>query len=598
MPDQQGTTSGATDVPGLSRSLAEVGEQTRRLLMEWLSVNGGDARQASLMDPLGVASSFLELAASMSSHPTRMVRAQQSLWQDFMALWQNTALRMMGGSVGPMVRPNERDFRFRDLAWEDSHVFSYILQSYLLTSRWLLRTFHDLDGLDAHTRETVDFYTRQFINALSPSNFAATNPEVIRATIATGGENLLNGLRHLLTDLTSVGFNAVVTTTRAFLPGETVAATPGKVIYRNAVMEVIQYAPRTATVTRAPLLFVPPWSNKYYLVDLGDDLSWVRWATGRGHTVFAISWANPDEHLEDVGFEDYVLHGPVAALDAIHKATGETGINTVGYCLGGTLLAAAIAYLAARGDTRVGSATFLATMLDYAEPGPLGGYIDQAAIDWLADMRNGIGHADATSLSTMVSLLKENDLIWSFVVNNYLLGHDTFPADLLRWNADTTRMPPALHCFYLDTLFRKNQLIEPGGITIRGEPVDLRCITVPAYFVAAREDHIAPWQSVFKGARQWPTPARFTLAASGHVTGIVNPPAANRYCHWTSARHLPSQPEHWLAGAAQRPGSWWPHWDAWIKRLGKHPRVPARQPGAGGLDILDDAPGTYLRATA
>jgi polyhydroxyalkanoate synthase len=600
MSDQQGTSSSkglpASDAATLSRSVAEIGERTHRLLVDWLTTNGYTVAESAITDPMGFASSFLELATSMIAAPGRILRAQRSLWGDFMALWQSSALRMMGWPTAPIALPDAGDRRFADSAWEDSDVFSYILQSYLLTSRWLQRHFREVEGLDPQTRERVEFYTQQFVNALSPSNFAFSNPEVIRATIESCGENLVSGLRNLLVDLTST--YGPLARSRAgdepFEVGVTIAATPGKIVYRNELMELIQYAPTTETVLSRPLLFVPAWINKYYLVDLREHDSWVRWVVDQGHTVFVVSWVNPDNGLAEKSFDDYVLQGPVAALDAITRATGARQVNVVGYCIGGTLLAATLALLARRRDTRVHSASFLVTLLDFSEPGDLGAYIDEATLTLLEDVMSEFGFADTRQLASTFNLLRENDLIWSFVVNNYLLGRDPFPFDLLYWNSDTTRMPRELHRFHLQYFFQRNQLIEPGGIHIDGEPIDLRDVRVPCYFLAAREDHIAPWQSIYKGMQVFRGSTRFTLTTSGHVTGVINPPSAGKHMYWTTRGRLPTDPEYWLAVALRRHGSWWPHWDAWIKRRSGADRVPARQPG-DGLEILADAPGTYVR---
>ncbi|MCW5699045.1 MAG: class I poly(R)-hydroxyalkanoic acid synthase [Rhodospirillales bacterium] len=598
MADQQGTTSHVTDDMDISRSIADVGERTRRMLIDWLTVNDELVSRSSLADPVGIASSFLELTAKMMIDPAQIVRAQQSLWNSFMDLWQNTALRLLGNSTQPVAQPDYDDRRFHDTSWKENDVFNYILQSYLLSSRWLRQTLHDVDSLDPRSLEIIDFYTRQFVNALSPSNFAVTNPEVVRATIESGGENLLNGLKNLLSDLTAIGFGTVPVTPYSLVPGENVATTPGKVVYRNDLMELIQYAPSTDTVVRQPLLFVPPWIHKYYLLDLDAGDSWVRWAVERGHTVFMISWVNPGKGEAHCGIEDYVLRGPIAALDAIRRSTGEEHVNTIGYCTGGTLLATALAYLAARGDDRVGSATFLATVLDYSEHGSLGSYINQATSTLFEEMMAEFGRVDTRLLATIVSMLSEHDLVWSFVVDHYLLGNDSFPYDLFRWNVDATRVPEALHRFYLRNVFEKNLLIAPGEIKIAGTGIDLRRVRVPAYFLAAREDHIAPWRSVFKGAQSWGGPTRFTLTGSGHIAGLINPPSADKYHHWTTRGRPSDHPEQWLAAADRRNGSWWPHWDRWVKRTSKNQKVSARTLDTGNQAVLGDAPGTYVRMTA
>jgi polyhydroxyalkanoate synthase len=580
------------DLLSLPLSFADIADRSRRLLLEWLARNGFAVGQSAIADPLNIASSFLDLTAKMMANPAKLMRAQMSLWQDYLELWQSTTQRLLGYD-GPAVAESDGDRRFGDDIWEENNIFNYVKQSYLLTSRWIEQTVRDVDGMDARTRDTVQFYTRQFVGALSPTNFALTNPEVIRATIETRGENLLAGLRNLLQDLErvqdmlwSAGGDG-----RPFEIARTIAITPGKVVFRSPLMEVIQYQPTTRTVYRRPLLFVPAWINKYYLFDLGPDNSLVRWAVDQGHTVFMISWANPAGALSGKTFEDYVLEGPVKALDVIRRATGEDEVDAVGYCLGGTLLAATLAYLASRGDSGIRSGTFVTTMLDFSQPGELGAFVDEAAIACLPAGGSG---DDSAAAAAMFNLLRENDLVWSFVVNNYLLGRDPFPYDLLYWNADAMRMPLALHGYYLRTFYQQNKLIEPGGISIGGEAIDLRRIQVPTYVLATREDHLAPWKSAYRATQIFGGPSRFTLAASGHVAGVVNPPSARRYCHWTNTR-LPPNPEAWLASGLQTEGSWWPDWQAWLVRQpGAGERVPARRPGAGRLPALAEAPGAYV----
>ncbi len=594
MADQQGAKGPRPEAAALSRSMAEIGERTQQLLTEWLTRRGPLA-PSTVTEPLDIAGSFVELAARMMSSPGRILEAQRSLWGDFMALWQSTALRMLGQETTPIVQPSIGDVRFHDRLWEDSDVFSYIMQSYLLTARWLEQTVRDVEDLSPKTRDKVETYTHQFINALSPTNFAFTNPEVIRATIESGGENLINGLANLLADLERWQSTAARTASSqgGARVGKRFATTRGKVIYRNALMELIQYEPRTPKVLKRPLLFVPAWINRYYLFDLRPNNSWVRWALERGHTVFMISWVNPDDRLAEMSFADYVLEGPVAALDVIGEATGEEAVNAVGFCIGGTLLVAALGYLADIGDRRIASATLLAAMIDFSEPGQLSTTIDEATLSYLQDMIAEYGYIDAREMASTFRKLREGDLIWSFVVNNYLLGKDPFPYDLLRWNADPTRMPHAAHTSYILDICRKNQLVEPGGVTIAGKAVDVHEIDVPAYVLAAREDLIAPWRSVYRGTQILSGPVRFALTASGHVSGVVNPPSARKYLYWCAEEQPPKDPERWLAHALEHRGSWWTHWDSWIKDVSGQERVPAREPGGGRVKPLAEAPGTY-----
>jgi polyhydroxyalkanoate synthase len=573
-------------------SIADVAERSRRLLIDWLARNGYAVTSTALTDPMDLCGTFLEFTAKMMTRPQSVVSAQVSLWQCYLDLWLNATSRLLGQPPPSAIAAPENDPRFADAAWEEHIIFSYIKQSYLLTSRWLLRTVHDVGGLTPPTRQKVDHYTRQFVNALSPTNFALTNPEVVRAAIETRGENLLAGLNNLLHDLETWSIASLGSGAAGFAVGTTIATAPGKVVYRNELIELIQYAPTSERVLRPPLLVVPSWINKYYLFDLRDETSWVKWAVGRGHTVFMISWVNPDQSLADASFEDYVLKGPVAAIEAIGRATGER-VNAIGHSSGGTLLATALAWLAARGEDRVLTATLLAAMLDFSQPGELGISIDEASIAWLEEQATGRGYVDSAEMSMLVNMLRENDLVWSFVVDTYLLGRDRFPFDLCYWNSDTTRTPPSVQSFCLRNFYQNNRLIEPGGIRIAGVPIDLRRIGIPTYFLATREDHIAPWKATYAGVRLLGGDNRFTLAQSGHVGGVVCPPAGNGRFYWVNAKCL-ANPDEWLACAQRERGSWWPHWHAWVTSVTGIDTVPARIPGTGGLPALAEAPGTYV----
>jgi polyhydroxyalkanoate synthase len=595
MRDQQGNSLKVPDPVQFTKSMAEIAEKSQRIVTEFL------ARQPvqdgiGMSDPLNIASAFLELTARLMGDPRKLLQAQVSLWQDYMTLWQNTTRRILGAGAEPTVEPAAGDRRFIDAAWDENTLFDFIKQSYLLTARWIQATVRDVDGLDEKTAKKVDFYTRQFVDAMAPSNFAVTNPEVLRATLESGGENLVNGLHNLLDDLErgKGKLHIKMTDFEAFDLGHNIAVTPGKVVFQNELMQLIQYAPTTETVLRRPLLIVPPWINKFYILDLREKNSFIKWAVSQGLTVFCISWVNPDERLADKRFENYLLEGPLAALDAVAQATGEREVNAVGYCLGGTLLGCALAYLAAQGDDRVHSATYLATMLDFLEAGELGVFIDEEQLTALEERMNRTGYLDGSAMATTFNMLRANDLIWSFVVNNYLLGKDPFPFDLLYWNSDSTRMPAEMHSFYLRTMYQENLLAQPGGITLAGVPIDLGKVKVPSFILSTREDHIAPWKSAYAGTQLLGGPVRFCLTASGHIAGVVNHPDGKKYSHWTNNRKPPKNPEAWLRGAEERPGSWWPEWRKWLDRYGGG-QVPAREPGAGKLQPIEDAPGAYVR---
>jgi polyhydroxyalkanoate synthase len=535
------------------------------------------------------------MTARMMADPAKLLQSQLNLWQAHMDLWQSATRRMLGEDTAPAATPAADDRRFKDAAWQENQLFDFIKQSYLLTARWMQQTVRNVDGLDDKTSKKVDFYTRQFVDAMAPSNFVLTNPEVLRTTVESGGENLLKGLEHLLEDLErgKGKLSIKMTDLEAFRIGENIALTPGKVIYQNDLMQLLQYEPTTPKVYRRPLLIMPPWINKYYILDLREKNSFIRWAVAQGFTVFVISWVNPDEKLAAKTFEDYMFEGPLAALDAIEQATGEPDANVIGYCLGGTLLAATLAYMAAKNDKRVASATFFTTLVDFKEPGELGVFIDEEQLASLESRMSEKGYLEGSAMASTFNMLRANDLIWSFVVNNYLLGKDPFPFDLLYWNSDSTRMPAAMHSFYLRRMYQENKLVEAGGITLKGVPLDLRRIKTPTYILSTREDHIAPWIATYSATQLYRGQVHFVLAASGHVAGVVNPPDANKYGYWTNDE-LPADAQAWLAGAKQSPGSWWVDWAAWAA---KHsgPKVPARKPGDGKLKPIEDAPGSYVK---
>jgi polyhydroxyalkanoate synthase subunit PhaC len=502
----------------------------------------------------------------------------------------------MGVEAEPVIDAPSTDRRFKDDAWRDNEVFDFIKQSYLLSARFVQDVVKHVDGLDPKTAQKVDFYARQFTDAMSPSNFLLTNPEVLRKTAETGGENLLKGLNNLLADLErgKGQLHIKMVDLDAFKVGENIGVSPGKVVYQNELMQLIQYAPLTETVQKRPLLIGPPWINKFYILDLRPKNSFVRWAVSQGHTVFVISWVNPDERLAEKSFEDYMLEGYLAALDAIEAATGEREVNAIGYCLGGTLLGSTLAYMATKGDDRIKSATFFVTMLDFAEAGELGVFIDEEQLRVLEDRMNKRGYLEGSEMSTTFNLLRANDLIWSFVVNNYLLGNEPFPFDLLYWNSDSTRMPAKMHSFYLRNMYQENLLAKQGGITLNGVPIDLRRIKTPSYFLSTREDHIAPWKSTYRGTQLLDGRKRFVLAASGHIAGVVNPPEGGKYSHWVN-NTVPPDPEAWFQGATEIAGSWWPDWQRWVTSLHKD-QVPARVPGEGKLKPIEEAPGSYVKA--
>ncbi len=585
------------DTATLGRSMADIAERSQRIVAEWLERQPHDGPPTA--DPLNIGSAFLEMTGRLMANPARVVEAQIGFWQDYMTLWQNTTRRMMGlQAEPPVIEADPRDKRFRDEAWQHHDVFDFIKQSYLLSARYVHDVVRQVEGLDPKTARKVDFYARQFVDAMSPSNFLLTNPEVLRRTAETGGENLLRGLNNLLADLERGRGRLQVRMTDpdAFKLGENIAISPGKVVFQNRVMQLIQYAPSTETVLKRPLLILPPWINKFYILDLRPKNSFVRYAVGQGHTVFMVSWVNPDETLAGLSFADYMREGVFAALDAIERATGERDVNAIGYCLGGTLLATTLAWMARKKDQRIRSATFFVSMLDFAEAGELGVFIDEEQLNALEERMKAKGYLEGSDMAGTFNMLRANDLIWSFVVNNYLLGNEPFPFDLLYWNSDSTRMPANMQSFYLRHMYQQNELAQPDAIEIDGVKIDLSQIKVPAYFLSTREDHIAPWRSTYRGVQLLGGENRFVLAASGHIAGVVNPPDGGKYNHWINEK-LPATPQAWLEGANETAGSWWPDWNRWVAAHAPE-RVPARQPGSGKLTPTEDAPGSYVRVQA
>jgi polyhydroxyalkanoate synthase len=584
----------------LAGRLTEFAERSQHIMQEFWR-NQAEAMGESgysVPDPNVVGRAFFELGTRLFADPGRLVEAQLRLWRDQAELWQNTLQRMHGTASEPLVEPDRGDRRFKDEAWSEDLLFDHIKQSYLLSARWLRALVQDVPGLDPKDQEKVDFYTRQFISAVAPSNFILTNPTVLRKAKETGGQNLLDGLERLLTDLERGKGRLQISMAdeTAFEVGKNVATSPGKVVYQNELMQLIQYAPSTAQVYQRPFLIVPPWINKFYILDLQPRNSFIKWCVDQGHTTFVVSWVNPRADLAHKDFEDYMLEGPLAALDAIEQATGASEANILGFCIGGILTAGALAYLAAKGDQRIKSATFLASLFDFKDVGEVAVFIDE---EQLAQMQKHIadkGYLEGHHMADMFNMMRENDLIWSFVVNNYLLGREPPPFDLLYWNSDATRLPATMLLFYLRKVYQQNLLMRPGGLSLAGVPIDLSRVRTPTYIVATREDHIAPWRSCYPGTQVFAGPRRFVLGASGHIAGIVNPPAANKYAYWTNAK-LPKDQDAWLEGATQHPGSWWSDWGPWLARHGGR-KVPARQPGDGKLEPIEDAPGSYVKVRA
>jgi polyhydroxyalkanoate synthase subunit PhaC len=586
--------------PAAAGQFADFCERSQRIATAFWQRQMDEAigHQFAITDPQAVGRAFMDFQTRLMADPARLVEAQMQLFQSNMELWQRTLQRMMGEDAPPVAEPEKGDRRFKDEAWSEDLVFDYIKQSYLLSSRWLRGLVKDTEDLDPRTQEKVEFYTRQFISAISPSNFVLTNPAVLRRARETSGQNLVDGLKHLLDDLErgKGKLKVSMVDTEAFEVGRNVATSPGKVVFQNELMQLIQYAPSTSEVHKRPLLIVPPWINKFYVLDLQPRNSFIKWSVDQGHTVFVISWVNPRKELAHKDFHDYMLEGPLAALDAIEKATGEHEVNILGFCIGGILTASTLAYCAAKGDERIKAATFLASLFDFKQAGEVAVFIDD---DQLAQLEKHVrekGYLEGQHMADMFNMMRENDLIWSFVVNNYLMGREPPPFDLLYWNSDATRLPAAMLLFYLRQVYHQNLLMQPGGLELAGTPVDLTKVRTPTYIVATKEDHIAPWRSCYPGTQAFSGQKKFVLGASGHIAGIVNPPGAKKYGFWTNQR-LPADPDTWFEGAKFQEGSWWPDWAEWLaRRAGR--KVPARQPGEGGLEAIEDAPGSYVKVRA
>jgi polyhydroxyalkanoate synthase subunit PhaC len=600
MPDQsQSKPAGANGTDGLTADeVAALAERSRKVMADFMAKQAEDAKNP---DPLNIAGAFGQMMTSLMQNPAKLWEMQQAYWADAMKLWTATAQRFWGQAAEPVISPPAEDRRFKDKDWSENATFDFIKQSYLLTAKYMQNAVKAAEGLDDKAQKKVEFYTKQFVDAMAPTNFAATNPEVVRATIESKGDNLVRGLKNLLTDIErgKGRLSIRMTDETAFEVGKNVAVTPGKVVYENDLIQLLQYDPTTPTVAKRPLLIIPPWINKFYILDLREKNSFIRWATTQGQTVFVISWVNPDERLAAKTFEDYMTEGPLAALDAIEAATGEREANVIGYCLGGTLLAATLAYMAAIGDERFASATFFTALTDFKEAGDLGIFIDEEQLKNLEGRMAKKGYLEGADMATTFNMLRANDLIWSFVVNNYLLGKDPFPFDLLYWNSDATRMPMAMHTFYLRRMYHENKLVVPGGITLKGVPIDLGKVKIPVYILSTKEDHIAPWKATYAATQLYGGPVRFTLSGSGHIAGVVNPAGSDKYGFWTldGKKRNPASPDEWFAQATQHPGSWWPDWGAWIaKQAGGE--VPARKPGDGKLKPIEDAPGRYVKVKA
>ena len=592
---QEPVKVGPVEIEAFAKNLARMVEEGGKALAAYVRPRE-EAQKAHLSDEVtDVVKTLGQVAQYWLAEPNRALELQTSLGKAYLDLWESAVKRMTGMEAKPVVQPDPKDRRFTDPEWSSNQFFDFLKQAYLISSNWADHLVENAKELDPHTRQKAEFYVKQIANAIAPSNFVLTNPELLRETLGSNGENLVRGMHMLAEDIEAGGGDLKIRQSSAeqFEVGRNLAVTPGKVIYQNELMQLIQYEASTPTVLKRPLLIVPPWINKFYVLDLTPEKSFIKWAVDQGNTVFVISWVNPDARLKEKSFEDYMREGTLTALDVIKKATGENKVNAIGYCVGGTLLAITLAYMAAKGDQRIASATFFAAQVDFTHAGDLKVFVDEDQLAAVERRMNARGYLEGKKMANAFNLLRSNDLIWPYVINNYLRGKAPFPFDLLYWNSDATRMPAANHSFYLRNCYLNNQLAK-GEMQIGDVRLDLKKVKVPIYNLATKEDHIAPAKSVFLGSRYFGGPVKYVLSGSGHIAGVVNPVSKGKYQYWTGAAPDEGELETWLAYAEEHPGSWWPDWMEWIKQQDAR-QVKARKPGGGKLTPIEDAPGSYVK---
>jgi polyhydroxyalkanoate synthase len=588
-------------LPAGAPSPADLAEAWSKVIANALHLAGTAAKRAAdpaapkAFDATAPARAFGEFAAHLWSNPAELLKAQQKAAADWMSLWTGAGARAAGANPEPAIAPERGDRRFNDPAWSDEPVFDYLKQAYLLTAKRALELVDEAEGLDEGTRTRARFFTDQYLNAISPANFAFTNPEAIRRAIDSGGISLLSGLANLLADAAGDDGLPRRRASEEFELGVTLAATPGSIVFQNELMQLIQYAPATDEVYRRPLLYIPPLVNKYYLLDLQPKSSLIRWLVEQGHSVFVVSWVNPGPELADKDIADYIKLGPIAALDAIERATGEREADMFGFCMGGTLVAMALAYLAAKGEgDRAASATTIGSMFDYSRLGQWATFSEPEQLRAMERHLLHKGFMAAQDLQALFSAVRANDLIWSSVVNHYLLDREAPPSDILYWFADGAHIPRAFLLSWARDILRDNRLKDPGGVLLDGVPLELKAIETPLLAISLKDDHVSAWEATYDSARLFGGPVSFLLGGSGHNAGVINPPSANKHGYWIND-DMPERAEAWFEGAEKREGSWWPHWQAWLSKDGKAEKVQARQPGDGDLDVIESAPGSYVR---
>jgi polyhydroxyalkanoate synthase subunit PhaC len=589
----------AFNAEAFAMNIAKAMETSGQALAAYLKPrDNGDAKDKPPNEIGEVIKTFSTVAEYWLSDQNRASDLQTRMGKAYLDLWGSAARRMAGEETKPAIEPSPRDKRFKDPEWRSNQFFDFVLQLYLLTTQWAQELVKNAEGVDPHTRKKAEFYVQQITNAIAPSNFVFTNPEVLRETLASNGGNLVRGMKMLAEDI-EAGHGTLrirQSDPSNLVVGVNMATTPGKVIYQNELMQLIQYTPTTETVLRTPLLIVPPWINKFYILDLKPEKSYIKWCVDQGITVFVISWVNPDKELGKKTFDDYMKGGPLTAMDVIEKVTGEMKVHTAGYCVGGTLLASTLAWLAEKRRQRVTSATFFAAQVDFTHAGDLLVFVDEDQISALERDMQASGVLDGGKMAMAFNMLRSNDLIWSYVISNYLKGQPPSSFDLLHWNSDATRMPAANHSFYLRSCYLENRL-STGSMVLDNTLLDLSKVKVPVYNLATREDHIAPAESVLYGSQFFGGPVKYVLSGSGHIAGVVNPPAGGKYQYWTNDNIKDIKLADWIKGATEHKGSWWPDWLQWLDGLDAE-RVPARAVGSEAMPPIEDAPGSYVRVRA
>ncbi|TCL74060.1 class I poly(R)-hydroxyalkanoic acid synthase [Rhizobium sp. BK251] len=586
------------DPEAMAMNFARALESLGKAASAWIAPRERGEVTDTIADPVtDMVKTLSKVTEYWLSDPRRTLEAQTQLLSSYFGIWMQTVQRMGGDNSIPTTEEPKSDKRFADEEWRKNPFFDFLRQAYMVTTGWIEKLVAETDGLDEHTKHKASFYVKQITAALSPANFIATNPQLYRETVAANGENLVRGMKMLAEDIVAGGGGLRLRQTdmTKFAIGKNMALTPGKVIAQDEICQIIQYDATTETVLKRPLLICPPWINKFYILDLNPQKSFIKWCVDQGHTVFVISWVNPDARHAAKDWTAYAREGIGFALDTIEKATGEKEVNAIGYCVGGTLLAATLALHAKEKDRRIRTATLFTTQVDFTYAGDLKVFVDEDQLDALEKQMNVSGYLDGSKMAIAFNMLRASELIWPYFVNNYLKGQEPLPFDLLYWNSDSTRMAAANHSFYLRNCYLKNTLSQ-GKMELDGKTISLKDVKIPIYNLATREDHIAPAKSVFLGSGLFGGPVDLVVTGSGHIAGVVNPPDKHKYQYWTGTLSSGTF-EDWMAKATETPGSWWPHWHGWIESHDSR-RVPARVPGGGALNAIEEAPGSFVMERA